>query len=62
MASASTLVITVRLTWWLRLYLASLLFLCRLLGTEPNWERFSYWVSRGLRVRVIWSRNQKKAK
>lgn len=61
MACASAFVITIRLTWWLRLYLVTLAVLCRLLGTEPNPARVSYWVARGLRVRVILSRNRKEA-
>jgi len=52
MAAPSTLVVTVRLAWWLRLYLATLIALCRLLGTEPNPDRLGYWVARGLRVRI----------
>lgn len=52
MASASALVITVRLAWWLRPYLAALVFLCRLFGTEPNPTRVGYWVSKGIYVKA----------
>lgn len=52
MVAERSFVVTVRLKWWLRLYLGTLNVLCRWLGTEPNPDRVGYWVSRGLRIQV----------
>lgn len=54
MASASVGAVTVevRLSWWLRLYLQTLGFLCCVLKTEPDWERLEVWIRRGIHVRV----------
>lgn len=34
--------------WWVMPYLNTLIFLCTTFGVGPSWERFNYWVSRGI--------------
>jgi hypothetical protein len=47
---ARTLVVTLTVTWWLRLYLRTLATLCRALSTEPDMERVSYWLAKGIKI------------
>jgi hypothetical protein len=42
--------ITLRLTWWLRIYMSTLALLCYLTGMEPDMERVGYWIKKGIRI------------
>jgi hypothetical protein len=46
--------VRVRIAWWLIPYVRTLGFLCGLFDSEPNWERLSYWIRRGIRVQLEW--------
>jgi hypothetical protein len=50
--TASSLVVSIRMAWWLRVYLNTLALLCRAFDAEPNWQRAGYWVSRGIRIEI----------
>ncbi|WP_177332424.1 MULTISPECIES: hypothetical protein [Pseudomonas] len=47
-----TATIVCRHRWWLKFYLAGVLAMAQMTGREPNPERVSYWVVRGLKVEV----------
>lgn len=44
------IVVEVRVSWWLRMYLRGLEFFCRLHGTEPNWEKVKAKIKAGVRI------------
>jgi len=48
----STVRATVRMRWWLRCYLAAVVWTTRATGLEPNWERVERWIRRGLVLRT----------
>jgi hypothetical protein len=53
MATTNTmLTITVKFAWWLPPYLNTVVMLCRLFNAEPNMERVSYWIGKGIRVKA----------
>lgn len=41
---------TVKWRWWLKHYFLGVLLMARLTGREPNWDRFSYWVRKGITI------------
>lgn len=43
---------SVRLRWWLRWYLAAVVWFSRATGMEPDWERVERWIRRGLVLRT----------
>lgn len=47
-----TVTASIRIRWWLRLYLAAVVWFARATGTEPDWERVEWWIRRGLVVRT----------
>ena len=47
----TTVTASVRLRWWLRCYLAAVVWFARATGMEPDWERVERWIRRGLVVR-----------
>lgn len=51
--SVATIAVEVRVAWWLRPYLAVLVFFCRLRGTLPDEERLSRVIRCGLSARVF---------
>jgi hypothetical protein len=52
MADVGRIVVKIRVSWWLRMYLRGLVIFCRLHGTEPNWEKVQAKVKAGVRVSV----------
>jgi len=42
--------ITIRLRWWLRLYLWTRVMLCIALHTRPDIEKMTFWISKGIKV------------
>ena len=49
----ATLMLSIRLAWWLRLYLRGLAFFCSLHGTEPNQDRLRWWFRKGVTIRAV---------
>lgn len=47
----ATVTASIRLRWWLRWYLAVVVWTARVTGLEPNWDRVEWWIHRGLVVR-----------
>ncbi|AYZ69780.1 hypothetical protein EGY09_07170 [Stenotrophomonas maltophilia] len=47
----ATVTASVRLRWWLRWYLAAVVWTART-GLEPDWERVEWWIRRGLVLRT----------
>lgn len=45
---AATVRAAVRMRWWLRCYLAVLMWFTRATGMEPDWDRVDRWIRRGL--------------
>lgn len=45
---AATVRAAIRMRWWLRCYLAVLMWFARATGMEPDWDRVERWISRGL--------------
>ncbi|WP_182138802.1 hypothetical protein [Pseudomonas fulva] len=45
--------IVCRHRWWLKYYLASVLFACRLTGRDPHLGRVTRWIERGIVVEVL---------
>lgn len=48
----ATVTASVRMRWWLRCYLAAVVWTARATGLEPNWERVERWIRRGLVLRT----------
>ena len=46
----ATITVTVRVRWWLRLYLYGVTWCCWITGCEPNLDRVGYWIMRGVRI------------
>lgn len=44
----STVHARVRMRWWLRCYLAAVMWFARATGMEPDWNRVEWWIRRGL--------------
>ncbi len=43
---------SIRMRWWLRWYLAAVVWTARETGLEPDWERVEWWIQRGLVLRT----------
>lgn len=43
-----TVMASIRMRWWLRWYLAAVVWFGRATGLEPDWERVERWIRRGL--------------
>ncbi len=43
---------SIRMRWWLRCYLAAVMWFARATGMEPDWERVEWWIRRGLVLRT----------
>lgn len=43
---------SIRMRWWLRCYLAAVMWFARATGMEPDWERVEWWIRRGLLLRT----------
>lgn len=48
----ATVTAPVRLRWWLRWYLAAVVWFARATGMDPNWNRVEWWIRRGLVIRA----------
>lgn len=48
--ASPTLLIEVRVRWWLRWYLAGVKWAAALSGRAPNWPRVERWIRRGVYV------------
>lgn len=46
------LVVTIKLAWWLRLYIYGIATMAAITGAEPNWGRVKYWVARGTTAKI----------
>lgn len=40
--------VKVRIAWWVKPYLRTVLFLCWVFNAEPDMEKVGYWVKKGL--------------
>lgn len=49
---AGAVTATVRMRWWLRCYLAAVVWFARTAGVEPDWDRVERWIRRGLVLRT----------
>jgi len=47
-----TVTIQVRLAWWVRLYLRSVVVFARLTGIEPDMDKMGAMIQRGLHTRL----------
>lgn len=45
-----TITVTIGLRLWFRMYLATLMFLCEAMGTEPDMDKLTKMISRGIYV------------
>jgi hypothetical protein len=45
---AVTVRAAIRMRWWLRCYLAAVMWLARATGMEPDWNWVERWIRRGL--------------
>lgn len=45
---AATVRESIRMRWWLRCYLAAVMWFARITGMEPDWDRVDRWIRRGL--------------
>lgn len=44
--------VSVTWRWWLKPYILTLAFFCAITGLQPDWQKFSRMVVRGLKVEV----------
>ncbi len=44
---------SIRMRWWLRCYLAAVVWFSRATGMEPDWDRVEGWIRRGLVLRTM---------
>jgi hypothetical protein len=49
---AGAVTATVRMRWWLRCYLASVVWFAKATSKEPDWDRVERWIRRGLVLRT----------
>ncbi len=47
------MVLRVKPTWWLIVYLRTLCFLCLLMGTRPDMGKVARWVDRGMKFEIV---------
>lgn len=45
--------IRVRMRWWCRVYVEGVVFVARLFGLEPDWEKLRRVLERGISYEVI---------
>ncbi len=45
---ASIVRAAIRMRWWLRCYLALVMWFARATGLQPDWNRVECWIRRGL--------------
>ncbi len=44
--------ISIRVSWWLRWYLAGVSLMCRMTGGQPDYDRVCGWVRRAIKLRM----------
>ncbi|MNB74425.1 hypothetical protein D3C81_272800 [compost metagenome] len=49
---AETMTASIRVRWWLRCYLAAVVWFAKSTGMEPDWDRVERWIRRGLVLRT----------
>lgn len=49
---AETMTASIRMRWWLRCYLAAVVWFAKATGMEPDWDRVERWIRRGLFLRT----------
>lgn len=49
---AETMTASIRMRWWLRCYLATVVWFARTTGMELDWDRVEGWIRRGLVLRT----------
>lgn len=49
---AEAAMVAVRMRWWLRCYLAAVMWFAKATGMEPDWDRVEGWIRRGLVLRT----------
>jgi len=52
-ARTKTVTMQVRVRWWVKHYLAAVALGCYLTGRQPNVDRVSWWLDRGIRLRDV---------
>lgn len=52
MAKNVTLVIQVKMRWWLRLYLYGVVFTSYITGMSPDRDKVTKWMRRGMKMRL----------
>lgn len=52
MSKAETITLDLHTSWWLSYYLRGVVLAAYLTGREPDMERVSWWIERGVRVTV----------
>lgn len=48
--SKSVVIIKVKVSWWVPLYLESLIFFCNTFGLQPDYDKVSDVISKGIKV------------
>lgn len=43
----------IRLAWWLRVYLQSVVLASLLTGREPDIDKVGYWIKKGLKLEPV---------
>lgn len=51
--SAGRVVVQLRVRWWLKWYIRSVVLFAGMTGLEPNWDRVEFWVRRALHWRRV---------
>tara|TARA_R110000851_G_C13102500_1_gene568938 strand:- start:22555 stop:22713 length:159 start_codon:yes stop_codon:yes gene_type:complete len=45
--------LTIRLRWWLPLYLKGVRLMSEMTGLEPDPAKVAYWVGKGIKTKVV---------
>lgn len=53
MAKQATINVSVRLVWWVKWYVAGVAAMSRATGLEPDWDRVTAWVMRGIKTEIV---------
>jgi len=48
-----SITVSIKLAWWLRAYLRGVGFISELTGLEPDPEKVSWWVERGVTIKLL---------
>ncbi|MDN4061292.1 hypothetical protein QPK31_24025 [Massilia sp. YIM B02769] len=50
--ATTTLMLKLKVRWWLKFYLVGVLLTARLTRAEPDWVRVRYWIGKGTKIEV----------